>query len=78
MFHHELSHKSEVKKNESNHKLKLKIMEKETYIAPTIEVINIETQESMLAGSDYMNVGGTSTGIYEGTKFRDGGDDFWW
>ena len=79
MFHHELSHKSEVKKNESNHKLKLRIMEKETYIAPTIEVINIETQESMLAGSDYINVGGnTSTGIYEGTKFRDGGDDFWW
>ena len=30
MFHHELSHKSEVKKNESNHKLKLRIMEKET------------------------------------------------
>lgn len=75
MFHHELSHKSEVKKNESNHKLKLRIMEKETYIAPTIEVMNIEPVE-MIATS--VPVGGYDNKIHEGTKFRDGGDDFWW
>lgn len=73
MFHHELSHKSEVKKNESNHKLKLRIMEKETYIAPTIEVMNIEPVE-MIATS----FGPDADGVHEGTKFRDGGDDFWW
>lgn len=75
MFHHELSHKSEVKKNESNHKLKLRIMEKETYIAPTIEVMNIEPVEMIATSVGY---GGPKDSINDATKFRDGGDDFWW
>lgn len=75
MFHHELSHKSEIKKNERNHILKLRIMEKETYIAPTIEVMNIEPVE-MIAAS--VGFGDPADGVNDATKFRDGGDDFWW
>lgn len=48
-------------------------MEKETYIAPTIEVMNIEPVE-MIATS----FGPEADGVHESTKFRDGGDDFWW
>ena len=50
-------------------------MEKETYIAPAIEVMNIEPVE-MIAAS--VGFGSPANGIHEGTKFRDGGDDFWW
>lgn len=52
-------------------------MEKETYIAPTIEVMNIEPVE--MIASSVLGVGTTRTDeINSGTKFRDGGDDFWW
>lgn len=50
-------------------------MEKETYIAPTIEVMNIEPVEMIATSVGY---GGPADSINDATKFRDGGDDFWW
>ena len=50
-------------------------MEKETYIAPAIEVMNIEPVE-MIAAS--VGFGPDADRVNDATKFRDGGDDFWW